>query len=106
MPGIAIGDLTLLLLIPVIGAAVLLLVPRRLTGALFFFALAASGVGFAWSLKILAAFDGAKGEMQLIERIAWMPGFGIEYLVGVAGRIIRRNPQLDARVAAGPRSSR
>ena len=85
MPGIAIGDLTLLLLIPVIGAAVLLLVPRRLTGALFFLALAASGVGFAWSLKILAAFDGAKGEMQLIERIAWMPGFGIEYLVGIDG---------------------
>ena len=85
MPGIAIGDLTLLLLIPVVGAAVLLLVPRRLTGALFFFALAASGLGFAWSLKILAAFDGAKGEMQLMERIAWMPGFGIEYIVGIDG---------------------
>ena len=85
MPGIAIGDLTLLLLIPVVGAAVLLLVPRRLTGALFFFALAASALGFAWSLKILAAFDGAKGEMQLIERIAWMPGFGIGYIVGIDG---------------------
>jgi NADH-quinone oxidoreductase subunit M len=85
MPGIAIGDLTLLLLIPVVGAAVLLLVPRRLTGALFFFALAVSALGFAWSLKILAAFDGAKGEMQLIERIAWMPGFGIEYIVGIDG---------------------
>ena len=85
MPAIAIGDLTLLLLIPVVGAAVLLFVPRRLTGALFFFALVTSGLGFAWSLKILAAFDGAKGEMQLIERIAWMPGFGIEYLVGIDG---------------------
>jgi len=85
MPGIVIGDLTLLLLIPVVGAAVLLLVPRRLTGALFFVALAASGLGFAWSLKILAAFDGAKGEMQLIERIAWMPGFGIGYIVGIDG---------------------
>jgi NADH-quinone oxidoreductase subunit M len=85
MSGIAFGNLTLLLLIPVVGAAVLLLVPRRQTGALFFFALLASVADFLWSLNILAAFDGANGEMQLIERIAWMPAFGIEYIVGIDG---------------------
>jgi NADH-quinone oxidoreductase subunit M len=85
MPGIAVGNLTLLLLIPVLGAAVVLLLPRQRTGALFFVSLAASALGFIWSLKILADFDGAKGEMQLIERVAWMPAFGIEYLLGIDG---------------------
>jgi NADH-quinone oxidoreductase subunit M len=85
MPGIAVGNLTLLLLIPVAGAAVVLLVPRRHTGALLFFALVATALGFAWSLKIFAAFDGARGDMQLIERIPWMPAFGIQYIVGIDG---------------------
>jgi NADH-quinone oxidoreductase subunit M len=85
MPGIAVGNLTLLLLLPVIGAAVVLLLPRQRTGALFCASLAASSLGFFWSLKILADFDGAKGEMQLTERIAWMPAFGIDYFLGIDG---------------------
>jgi NADH-quinone oxidoreductase subunit M len=85
MPGIAVGNLTLLLLIPVVGAAVVLLVPRRRRGALFFFALAATALAFACSLKTFAAFDGTRGEMQFIERVPWMPAFGIEYIVGIDG---------------------
>ena len=30
-------------------------------------------------------FDGTSGEMQMIERIPWMPAFGIEYIVGIDG---------------------
>jgi NADH-quinone oxidoreductase subunit M len=85
MPVFTVGDLTILLLIPVIGAVLLLLVPRRHRGALFSVALLVTLLGFAWSLKVLAGFDGAKGEMQLIERIPWMPAFGIEYIVGIDG---------------------
>jgi NADH-quinone oxidoreductase subunit M len=85
MPGIIVGNLTLLLLVPLAGAALVLLIPRRHTGALFWVALLATSLSFAWSLKILAGFDGAKGEMQFIERIPWMPAFGIEYLVGIDG---------------------
>jgi NADH-quinone oxidoreductase subunit M len=85
MPGITVGNLTLLLLIPVIGAALLLLVPRRRTGALFFVALLTTALGFAWSLRIFAVFDGTRGEMQLMERLAWMPAFGIAYIVGIDG---------------------
>ncbi len=85
MPGITVGNLTLLLLIPVIGAALLLLIPRQRTRPLFFLALLATALAFAWSLRILAAFDGTRGEMQLIERLRWMPGFGIEYILGIDG---------------------
>ena len=81
----SLGTLSLLLAIPVIGAVVLLLMPRRQTKALFSIALLASSANFLWSLSILNQFDGSKGEMQLVERLPWMPGFGIEYIVGVDG---------------------
>ncbi|HWH79172.1 MAG TPA: NADH-quinone oxidoreductase subunit M [Candidatus Binatus sp.] len=79
------GNLTLLLAIPVVGAALLAIVPRRLTAALFTVALLASGAGFLWSLEIFNLFDGTSGAMQLVERVPWMPGFGIQYIVGIDG---------------------
>jgi NADH-quinone oxidoreductase subunit M len=85
MPEVAIGNLSILLAIPVIGAAIILFIPRRQTTALFSLALLASGSAFFWSLKIFALFDGADGEMQLAERVPWMPGFGIEYFVAIDG---------------------
>ena len=85
MFGFAIGDLTALLAIPVIGAGLLLLVPRHSRGALFSLALVAGAVNFLWSVKIFSAFDGSSGAMQFVERIPWMPSFGIEYIVGIDG---------------------
>ena len=79
------GDLTLLLAIPVLGAAALLFLPRRQSAGLFAVALIASAIAFLWSLKIFERFDGGNGEMQLIERVAWMPAIGIQYLVGIDG---------------------
>ncbi|MDP9130031.1 MAG: Fe-S-binding domain-containing protein, partial [Candidatus Binatota bacterium] len=79
------ADLTLLLAIPVIGAAVLVFLPRRQSAGLFSIALLASTAAFLWSLKILARFDGTNGEMQLVERVAWMPAFGIQYILGIDG---------------------
>jgi NADH-quinone oxidoreductase subunit M len=85
MPAFILGDLSLLLAIPVIGALAVLLIPRRRTQTLFGCALLFSGLAFLWSLAILNQFDGAKGEMQLVERVPWMRFYGIEYLVGVDG---------------------
>jgi NADH-quinone oxidoreductase subunit M len=85
MAGTTVGALTILLLIPIIGAALLLLLPRRSNGALFFTAFVTATAAFAWSLAIFAAFDSNRGEMQLIERLSWMPAFGIAYIVGIDG---------------------
>ena len=79
------GDLTLLLAIPVIGALLLTLVPRRQTVLLFSLALLSAGAAFLWSLKIFTEFEGSNGAMQLMERVAWMPTFGIHYIVGIDG---------------------
>ncbi|MGH7798472.1 MAG: NADH-quinone oxidoreductase subunit M [Candidatus Binatia bacterium] len=85
MSELAIGNLSVLLAIPVIGAGLLVLIPRRRTETLFSVALLASGVNFLWSLNIFDRFDANSGEMQLLERIPWIPSFGIEYSVGIDG---------------------
>jgi NADH-quinone oxidoreductase subunit M len=85
MPPFVLGNLSLLLAIPVIGALALLFVPRHKTQTLFTCALVFTSLDFFWSLTILHQFDGTKGEMQLVERVPWMPLYGIEYLVGIDG---------------------
>jgi NADH-quinone oxidoreductase subunit M len=81
----ALGNLTPLLLIPVLGAFVLLLIRRAQRQALFAISLFFTALTFVWSLKVLSQFQSGKGEMQLIERVAWMPAYGIEYIVGIDG---------------------
>jgi NADH-quinone oxidoreductase subunit M len=79
------GILTILLAIPVIGAALLLFLPRRQTGTLFAVALSAAGAAFLWSLQVFNFFTAGNGAMQLIEHVPWMPSFGIQYIVGIDG---------------------
>ena len=85
MSQLAVGDISLLLLLPLIGAAVLLLVPRQQRQTLFTLALLSSIASLVWSLRLLQAFDGGRGDMQFVESIPWMPTFGIAYLVGIDG---------------------
>jgi len=85
MPAFAIGNLSLLLAIPVIGALLLAFVPRHRGATLFSIALLASGVNFVCSLITFSRFDAGNGAMQLTERIPWIPAFGIEYSVGIDG---------------------
>ena len=79
------GDISLLLLLPLMGALVLLLVPRQQRQTLLTLALLASIAAFVWSLRLFQAFDPGAGEMQFVERIPWMPAFGIGYIVGIDG---------------------
>lgn len=79
------GHLTILLLLPLIGAAAVALLPRAQRTLLFGTAMAASVANFLWSLIVLNLFNGSSGEMQLIERTPWIPAFGIQYLVGIDG---------------------
>ena len=79
------GDISLLLLLPLIGALVLLLVPRQQRQTLLTLALLSSIAAFIWSLRLFQAFDPGAGEMQFVERMPWMPAFGIGYIVGIDG---------------------
>ena len=63
------GILTFLLAIPVIGAALLISLPRRQSGMLFAVALMTVGAEFLWSLEVFNPFDAGNGAIQLIERV-------------------------------------
>ena len=80
-----VGDLTLLVFLPTLGALGLLFVPRRMTSELFIVALGSALLTFFWSLWILWHFEPALGNMQLAERFSWIPAYGIDYSVGVDG---------------------
>jgi NADH-quinone oxidoreductase subunit M len=78
-------DLSLLVFLPTLGAAALLLIPRRRPSALLKAALGVSLLAFFQSLWVLGRFDPNAGAMQLVERLGWIPAYGIEYAVGIDG---------------------
>jgi NADH-quinone oxidoreductase subunit M len=80
-----VGDLSLLVFLPVVGGLLLLFVPREETEALFKTALFFTSLTFLWSLRILWHFDPTSGEVQIVERLPWISAYGIEYLVGIDG---------------------
>ena len=80
--------LSLVVFLPLIGALALMLVPNRdgsRDGLLRWSALAISLVSFASTLVLWAGFDPARADFQFVERVAWIPAFGIEYYIGVDG---------------------
>ena len=78
-------DLSLLIFLPVLGALALLWIPRGRTQFLFQAALFFTSLTFLWSLRLLWRFNPAVGEMQFVERFAWIRAYGIDYFVGVDG---------------------
>ena len=77
-----VGLISTLILIPLIGALALFTAPARNARpiALLFNALAALDALLLWH-----RFDIHALGVQLIERHAWIPAIGAEYLVGVDG---------------------
>ena len=76
--------LTALVFTPTLGAIVLGFL-RTDDGAARRVALAFSAVPFVLSLVVLARFDPSRGDFQMVERHAWLPDFGVQYLLGVDG---------------------
>jgi NADH-quinone oxidoreductase subunit M len=79
--------LTILLIIPTLGAAVVLLLPRNSRGAIRATTLVFSLVAFFWSLPLVTGFDSAASGMQFVQNVPWIRagGFRIAYHVGIDG---------------------
>src|SRR5712692_9105726 len=77
--------LSLIVFMPLAGALVLMLTPAEQHNALRREAFIFSLVPFLLSLGLLGAFDPLNPGMQLTEKAAWIPRFGIFYSVGVDG---------------------
>ena len=80
--------LSLVVFLPLAGALALLAVPNKdgsRDGAIRWGALAVSLASFVSTLILWARFDAGVDGFQFMERLSWMPSFGIEYLLGVDG---------------------
>ena len=77
--------LTVILMCPVVGLAVLLVLPEDKPKLIKQVSAVASGVALALCVRVWALFDVSKGELQLVERHEWLPDAGIGYIVGVDG---------------------
>ena len=74
--------------LPLAGALLLLVIGNadgRRDSLFRWLALAISVAEFALTLAIWMAFDPGSAEFQFVERVPWIPAFGIDYYVGIDG---------------------
>src|SRR4030095_16482780 len=80
--------LTLSWTLPLAGAILLALVGNadgKRDALIRWIALGVSLLAFAVTLVIWARFDPASADFQFVERVAWIPAFGIDYYIGIDG---------------------
>jgi len=71
--------------LPLLGALLIIALPKISDGAAKWIALATSIVAFGLSLVMLSGFDGANPAMQFVENKEWFPALGLNYHLGVDG---------------------
>ena len=85
------GLITLVTFVPLIGAVIILFLPKRESTLIKSVAVSASFVPILIALQMLLQFDSSlpgiirEGDMQFVEHFEWIPLFNIEYFVGVDG---------------------
>jgi len=77
-----VGLISTIIVIPLLGAFAVYAWPRASGRAI---ALIFNGITAGCALGLWAKFDSSAAGLQLIERHAWIPAIGAEYLVGVDG---------------------
>ncbi len=77
--------LSLILFTPLIGAVVLLLLPKAATTAIRGVANVFALAGFLVSVPLWFRLDQTTANYQFVERFRWIPSIGAEYLLGVDG---------------------
>jgi len=77
--------LTLLILIPLLGAVILAFIPKNEHGAHRTISICVSGLVFALSIPLFTQFDPATAGFQWVESLAWIPSIGAGWRLGVDG---------------------
>ena len=77
--------LSLILFLPLAGAAVLMFVPKDNANAIRWIANVVALLGFVISIPLWFWYDPQNPEFQFVERAAWIPSIGAEYFLGVDG---------------------
>lgn len=76
--------LSLLIVLPLVGALILAFIPRQNDRAIRWIALLTVLIEFAVSVVVFTSFR-ATADLQFVERVAWIPQLGISYFVGIDG---------------------
>jgi NADH-quinone oxidoreductase subunit M len=77
--------LTALIFFPLAGILLLLFLPKDNLRLIRNTALLVTVAEFLLSLPLVFGFDDAAAGMQFVQKASWIPGYGIEYHVGVDG---------------------
>ena len=80
-----IGTITSTILIPFIGALLVLMVPEEFKKAIKWMTLVVTGGAFLASLAVLNVFNQNTFHFQMVEAAPWIPQWGIQYKVGLDG---------------------
>lgn len=72
-------------LIPLLGAALILIMPAGLIKQIRFIGVAASFLVMILAAVLCFSYDPSKGGWQFVTRIPWVPSFGLAYQVGLDG---------------------
>ncbi|MDE2039130.1 MAG: NADH-quinone oxidoreductase subunit M [Elusimicrobia bacterium] len=79
------NTLSLITFIPLLGAIIVLFLPKDRVRAIQTTAIAAASVSFILSVALFFFFDRATPGMQFVEHADWIPSMGISYFLGVDG---------------------
>ena len=78
--------LTTMMVVPLVGAVVLVSLPRDARALAKQIALGVSALTLLLAIALVAQFDISRaGQQQFVEQHAWMPQFGVSYALGVNG---------------------
>jgi len=71
--------------IPLIGAILILLIPREKVNLHRLVAVLFSAISFLLSIQLFNTFNRETSTMQFVEKLSWIPVFGINYHLGIDG---------------------
>jgi NADH-quinone oxidoreductase subunit M len=77
--------LLIILFLPIIGAMLLLLVPEKNTKMVKLIAAVAASINLILSLIAYLNFDNKTEGLQFLEKYSWVPGYGLNFTLGVDG---------------------
>ncbi len=77
--------LSLIIFTPLLGALLILLIPKSQESLIKQIALLATGIVFLLALLTFQTFNPGQADFQLIEKAVWIPQFNVHYFVGMDG---------------------
>jgi NADH-quinone oxidoreductase subunit M len=77
--------LSLLIIVPIVGAIAIAFVPRESASTVRWIALGAALVDLLIAAVVVLGFQPEQPGLQFVERSSWVPSLGIQYLLGVDG---------------------